>query len=823
MTNNSLSKKKYNINKKRTLKKRKTDLKLVKNERFNKLDGIYNSLNECNKNTNNNKKPYPITNNKFTSSRIRFDHMYYHAGDWNDIERYGLLPIRTYVPSNNNLKLLPPLSSIYKNYNFESIYNTFKYIFYHLKKGVFVSIRDSKLNVFLPFSNAKYVNTFMDRLYFDKEDSELLNNIKKTLKENKNIKDLNEKAEKRVEEFEKSTGFKNIEKKRYKWVLNNCNIRASSKGNIEGEHGLNIYKDLLIQLCENVKNLPDCDFFLNVRDFPILREDMREPYHHLFDNTPNYIPKQYQNKPFAPIFSASKTNDFADILMPTIDDWSRVSNKYYLDWKKGCYASKEINKNIKWEDKINKVIFRGSATGCGITVNTNIRLKAAVLGEKHPDIFDIGIVDWNARLKKYTKKAVQVIDKDSINISLKQKITDEEKFKYKYILYLDGHVSAFRLGGEMASGSVLFIPESPYSLWFSELLKPMVHYIPIKSDLTDLVEKTNFCINNDKLSKKIAMNAKKFYNDNLNKQKILEYMGNRIKDISSINASDYKTEYDKLINIALITIFRESEDGNRGIQKDHFLEIMPKLFKGVAKLSIFIVEQNKDDMFNIGKLKNIGFDLAKKSNIEFSHFIFTDIDAIPDTELFKYYIEKPKYPTALAIDGTRYYSRKSEDKKPFIGGVCSFTKTQFEKINGYSNSFYGWGGEDTNLALRINEQNMTIGYPKKGSIIDIEEENNNSINLKDKVQIQLKDKRDKLAYEKMYIVKSNGLSNLNYKIINTYNLKEKNLSITQVVVDLLRNTDETEYEEWFPKKFNEHELSKYKKYMKNIIWNIKEV
>ena len=33
-------------------------------------------------------------------------------------------------------------------------------------------------------------------------------------------------------------------------------------------------------------------------------------------------------------------------------------------------------------------------------------------------------------------------------------------------------MAAFRLGGEMASGSVLFIPESPYSLWFSDLLKP---------------------------------------------------------------------------------------------------------------------------------------------------------------------------------------------------------------------------------------------------------------------------------------------------------------------------------------------------------------
>ncbi len=30
----------------------------------------------------------------------------------------------------------------------------------------------------------------------------------------------------------------------------------------------------------------------------------------------------------------------------------------------------------------------------------------------------------------------------------------------------------------------------------------------------------------------------------------------------------------------------------------------------------------------------------------------------------------------------------------------SFTQEQFEKINGYSNEFYGWGGEDDDLYRR---------------------------------------------------------------------------------------------------------------------------
>ncbi|ELU00145.1 hypothetical protein CAPTEDRAFT_200648 [Capitella teleta] len=36
-----------------------------------------------------------------------------------------------------------------------------------------------------------------------------------------------------------------------------------------------------------------------------------------------------------------------------------------------------------------------------------------------------------------------------------------------------------------------------------------------------------------------------------------------------------------------------------------------------------------------------------------------------------------------------------------FGGVTSFTPQQFKKVNGFSNNFFGWGGEDINMYYRI--------------------------------------------------------------------------------------------------------------------------
>uniref|UniRef100_A0AC35G8S0 Galactosyltransferase C-terminal domain-containing protein n=1 Tax=Panagrolaimus sp. PS1159 TaxID=55785 RepID=A0AC35G8S0_9BILA len=37
----------------------------------------------------------------------------------------------------------------------------------------------------------------------------------------------------------------------------------------------------------------------------------------------------------------------------------------------------------------------------------------------------------------------------------------------------------------------------------------------------------------------------------------------------------------------------------------------------------------------------------------------------------------------------------------YFGGVSAMLRSQFEKLNGFSNEFWGWGGEDDEIFLRI--------------------------------------------------------------------------------------------------------------------------
>ena len=123
------------------------------------------------------------------------------------------------------------------------------------------------------------------------------------------------------------------------------------------------------------------------------------------------------------------------------------------------------------------------------------------------------------------------IRKDKLSFGKVPFLSQAEQSNYKYIVNIPGHSAAYRLGYEMLMGSCILLVDTPYELWFRKYLVEYEHFIPVKHDLSDLIEKIEWCIDNDDKCKIIAQNALEFYNKYLNESGVLDYLQALICDV----------------------------------------------------------------------------------------------------------------------------------------------------------------------------------------------------------------------------------------------------------------------------------------------------
>ncbi|XP_046368477.2 beta-1,4-N-acetylgalactosaminyltransferase bre-4-like [Haliotis rufescens] len=165
------------------------------------------------------------------------------------------------------------------------------------------------------------------------------------------------------------------------------------------------------------------------------------------------------------------------------------------------------------------------------------------------------------------------------------------------------------------------------------------------------------------------------------------------------------TECTSSQRVAVIVPFRE-----RSLHLKIFLNnIHPFLKKQRVEYMILVVEQAPGSRLNRGMLRNIGVVEGEKL-CKFDCYFFHDIDMIPLSERNLYTCgSKPRH-HAAALARWNY----ALPYEHIFGGVVSFKTDLFKKINGYSNMYFGWGGEDDDLYNRVKHHNMDIErYPMK--------------------------------------------------------------------------------------------------------------
>lgn len=125
---------------------------------------------------------------------------------------------------------------------------------------------------------------------------------------------------------------------------------------------------------------------------------------------------------------------------------------------------------------------------------------------------------------------------------------------------------------------------------------------------------------------------------------------------------------------------------------------------------IVFVEQEQGTPFNRAKLFNIGYDyFVKVQRLQdyYDYLIFHDVDLIPEFDYKEYYCNYVG--NNQAIHYSTYVSQFDyKEKTGVFGGVSGVPIWIFEDINGFSNEFWSWGGEDDDIRNRLFRKGHAI-------------------------------------------------------------------------------------------------------------------
>lgn len=379
------------------------------------------------------------------------------------------------------------------------VMDTFKYMFHKFRKGIFVSIKDSKIETFVPFCKAHFVNEYAHLMRADTDTD---------------FRDLFARVSQLTErKMQRAMVYNTI----YGWCANNGLLRYEMP-DIEIDMGTDHIYRFIEHVCAT-HPVQDMSFFINKRDFPIRTLTGVEPYTCIWGEDHPLVSHVYPA--YSPIFSMTTASHHADIPMPTWDDCRRVLT---------ADNDKCNTETVKWVDKVPIAVFRGASTGLGVTAATNPRLKALSISAAYPELLDAGITKWNMRPRRARSSDVYRTIDPAIpkKYPAKNFMTYAEQSNHKYILNIPGHTTSFRLSTLLDLGSVVLHASDRYVMWFEPLLKPYVHYVPVRRDLRDLVERVKWCIANDALCETIARNAKTFHDEHLSLDGMARYMARQL-------------------------------------------------------------------------------------------------------------------------------------------------------------------------------------------------------------------------------------------------------------------------------------------------------
>lgn len=232
--------------------------------------------------------------------------------------------------------------------------------------------------------------------------------------------------------------------------------------------------------------------------------------------------KRSAYKKCAPLFVSAKNKSLTRAIL--FSDWVYDIKNDQSGWNFFISLINE-HQTIPWEEKTEKLFWRGTpwdGKHFGMYTFENWttlpRGKLVYESRKHPELIDAAFSEYPLKCMKTNPERCreemgQVCFTPWMDV-----------FRHKYHMAIDGVTCSFpATQWKLLSGNLTFKQESKDIMYFYDELIPWTHFIPVREDLSDLLEKIKWAKAHDAEAKRIAENGRQFALDHLMPEHIMEY------------------------------------------------------------------------------------------------------------------------------------------------------------------------------------------------------------------------------------------------------------------------------------------------------------
>lgn len=192
---------------------------------------------------------------------------------------------------------------------------------------------------------------------------------------------------------------------------------------------------------------------------------------------------------------------------PRPDRWLIPDPVFLGEWAYRNTAQHYLENDIPWGRRTKLAFWRGATTGGEIDCDDwemLDRVKLCRIGAASPQLFDTGLVG-----------IVQMNEADTAAIQGSGLVADfvpeTEFIRYRYQIDIDGNTNSWPgLFQKLLTGSPVLKVSSRHGhrQWYYDRLVPWENFVPVASDMSDLVEKLNWLIDHDDEARRIGANGR---------------------------------------------------------------------------------------------------------------------------------------------------------------------------------------------------------------------------------------------------------------------------------------------------------------------------